>query len=245
MTGTLINVAAVLAGSAIGVLVGGRLPERLQHRVLAGLGLVTIVLGIDGALDHSGTEDLPATSFLFILGAILLGGITGEALRIEDRLQALGDAIQARFGGAGGGAGAAGGAVGGSRLSEGFFTATLLFCVGPLTVLGSIDDGLRGDIDLLTTKSVLDGFASVALAAGLGAGVALSAVSVLAVQGGITLGAGLFEDVLVGEALTALSSAGGVLIIGIGLKVAGITDVKPGNFLPALVFAPLLAGLFG
>jgi uncharacterized membrane protein YqgA involved in biofilm formation len=112
-------------------------------------------------------------------------------------------------------------------------------------VLGAIDDGLRGDIDLLTTKSVLDGFASVALAAGLGAGVALSAVSVLAVQGGITLGAGLFEDVLVGEALTALSSAGGVLIIGIGLKVAGITDVKPGNFLPALVFAPLLAILFG
>ncbi len=240
MTGTLINVAAVLAGSAIGVLVGGRLPDRLQHRVLAGLGLVTIVLGIDGALDHSGTEDLPATSFLFVLGAILLGGITGEALRIEDRLQALGDAIQARFA-----RGGAPGSAGGSRLSEGFFTATLLFCVGPLTVLGAIDDGLRGDIDLLTTKSVLDGFASVALAAGLGAGVALSAVSVLAVQGGITLGAGLFEDVLVGEALTALSSAGGVLIIGIGLKVAGITDVKPGNFLPALVFAPVLAGLFG
>jgi hypothetical protein len=235
MTGTLINVGAILAGSIAGVLVGARLPARVQERVLAGLGLVTLVLGVDGALDYAGTRELEATSFLYVLGGILVGGVVGELLRIEDRLQGLGDAIQARLSrGAGGG---------GARLSEGFFTATLLFCVGPLTVLGAIDDGLRGDADLLTTKAVLDGFASVALAAALGAGVALSALAVLVVQGAFTLGAGLFEDVLVGEALTALSSAGGILIVGIGLKVAGITDVKVGNFLPALVVAPLLAGL--
>ena len=240
MTGTLINVGAVLAGSGLGVLVGARLTGGLQERVLAGLGLVTIVLGLDGALDHSGTDELEPTSFLFVLGAILLGGIAGEALRIEDRLQALGDLLQRRL--------AAGGRAGGrpgSRISEGFFTATLLFCIGPLTVLGAIDDGLRGDIDLLSTKSVLDGFASIALAAGLGVGVALSALSVLVVQGALTLGAGVFEDVLVGEPLTALTSAGGILIVGIGLRVASIVDVKVGNFLPALVFAPLLAALFG
>jgi hypothetical protein len=227
----------VLAGSAFGVLVGARLPARLQERVLAGLGLVTIVLGLDSALDYAGTDELAATSFLFVLGGILLGGITGEALRIEDRLQALGDLLQRRFAGGGGASG--------SRISEGFFTATLLFCVGPLAVLGSIDDGLRGDIDLLSTKSVLDGFASVALAAGLGVGVALSALSVLVVQGTITLGAGLFEDVLVGEPLTALTSAGGILIVAIGLRLASIVDVKVGNFLPALVIAPVLAALFG
>ena len=236
MTGTLINVAAVLAGSALGVLVGARLPAGLQERVLAGLGLVTIVLGLDSALDYAGTDELEATSFLVVLGGILLGGLAGEALRIEDRLQSLGDALQRRFAGGDGDRP-------GSRVSEGFFTATLLFCVGPLTVLGSIDDGLRGDIDLLSTKSVLDGFASVALAAGLGVGVALSAVSVLVVQGAITLGAGVFEDVLVGEPLTALTSAGGILIVAIGLRLAGIVDVKPGNFLPALVVAPLLAAL--
>jgi len=238
MTGTLINVAAILAGTALGVLVGARLPEGIQQRVLAGLGLVTLVLGIDGALDYAGTEDLDATSFLFVLGGILLGGIAGEALRIEDRLQAVGDALQRRFAAPGDGAGT-------SRFSEGFFTATLLFCVGPLAVLGAIDDGLRGDIDLLTTKAVLDGFASIALAAALGIGVGVSALSVLLLQGAITLAAGLVEDVLVGEPLTALSSAGGILIIGIGLKLASITDVKVGNFLPALVVAPLLAGLFG
>jgi hypothetical protein len=238
LTGTLINVATVLAGSAVGLLLGARLPAGLQERVLAGLGLVTIVLGLDSALDYAGTDELEPTSFLFVLGGILLGGMAGEALRIEDRLQAVGDLLQRRF--------ARGDpAAGGSRISEGFFTATLLFCVGPLTVLGSIDDGLRGDIDLLTTKSVLDGFASVALAAGLGFGVALSALSVLVIQGAITLGAGLVEDVLVGEPLTALTSAGGILIVAIGLKLAGIVDVKVGNFLPALVFAPALALAFG
>ena len=233
MTGTLINVATVLVGTLLGTLAGGRLPEGLQQRVLAGLGLVTLVLGVDNALLM--TEG-PSRLVLVVMFAVLLGGIAGELLRIEGRLQALGDRLQARF--------ATPSADGRhSTVSEGFFTATLLFCVGPLTVLGSIDDGLRGDIDLLTTKALLDGFASIALAAALGPGVGLAAGSVLVVQGGITLGAGLFEDVLVGEPLTALTAAGGVLIIAIGLKLLDVTDVKVGNFLPALLFAPVLAAL--
>jgi uncharacterized membrane protein YqgA involved in biofilm formation len=155
-------------------------------------------------------------------------------VRIEDRLQALGDRLQARFARPGGEH---------STVSEAFFTASLLFCVGPLTVLGSIDDGLRGDLELLTTKSLLDGFASIALAAALGPGVALAALSVLVIQGAISLGAGLFEDVLVGEPLAALTSAGGVLIIGISLRLLDVRDVKVGNYLPALLLAPPFAAL--
>jgi uncharacterized protein len=228
VTGTVINVAAILAGTLIGVLAGGRLPEGLQRRVLAGLGLVTLVIGVDLALAWR------ETNALYVLGAVLLGGLTGEALRIEARLAQLGDMIQRRLSSAGESS---------SRVSEAFFDASLLFCVGPLAVVGAIQDGLTGNYEALATKALLDGFASIALAATLGWGVALAAVSVLIYQGTLSLGATLFEDVLKGEALDALTSAGGVLIIGISLKLLDVTDVKVGNFLPALLFAPALVGI--
>ena len=227
ISGTLINVAAVLAGTAIGVAVGGRLPAGLQQRVLAGLGLVTGVIGIDLALAWR------ETSALYVLGAVLLGGLAGEALDIEGRLSRLGDRLQARV--------QRGNAH--STVSEAFFTASLLFCVGPLTVIGSFEDGLNGNLEPLATKSMLDGFASIALASTLGVGVAFAAVTVLLVQGALTLGAGLFDDLLKGEALAAMTSTGGVLIMGISLKLLDLKDVKVGNFLPALVLAPLLVGL--
>ena len=230
MTGTLINVVAILAGTLAGTLAGGRLPGGVQHRVLAGLGMVTLVLGIDNALAWREDSKVLILSVMF---AVLLGGIAGELIGIEARLQRLGDRLQARF--------ASGEAH--STVAEGFFTASLLCCVGPLTVLGSIDDGLRGDTELLITKSILDGFASIALAAALGWGVALAAGSVLVVQGTISSAAGLFADVLVGTPLDALTSAGGILIVGISLRLLEIRDVKVGNYLPALVFAPLIAAL--
>ena len=230
MTGTIVNVAAVLAGTLIGTLVGGRLPGGIHERVLFGLGMVTLAIGIDNALQWN--EGDGGRVLLSVLGAVLLGGIAGELLRIEDRLQALGDFLQRRFAGPGH-----------STVSEAFFTASLLFCVGPLTVLGSIADGLRGDHELLFTKSVLDGFASIALSAALGWGVALAAISVLVIQGALTLGADLFKEILTGEKLYALTSAGGVLIIGISLKLLSIKDVKVGNYLPALIFAPLIVAI--
>lgn len=229
MTGTLINIGTVLVGTGIGATVGGRLSDSAQKRVLAGLGMITLVIGIELAL---GWRD---TNPLYVLGGILIGGLIGEAIGIERRLEALGDALQRRMNRDGGD----------STLSEGFVTASLLFCVGSLTVVGSIQDGLTGDYSTLTTKAILDGFASIALAATLGWGVGLSAVTILLVQGSITLGAGLFDDLLQGEALAALTSAGGVTIIGIALKLLDLKDVKVGNFLPALIVAPALVGLVG
>jgi len=225
VTGTFLNVATVLAGTALGTLAGARLPEGIQQRVLAGLGLVTLVIGVDAALAWG------ETSPLYVLGGVLLGGIVGEAIGIERRLEALGDRIQTAV--------SRGGS---SRVSEGFVTASLLFCVGPLTVLGSIEDGLTDEYTQLATKAVLDGFASIALAAALGWGVGIAAVSVLVIQGAITLGAGAFDTLLRGETLAVLTSAGGLLIIGISLKLLDLKDVKAGNFLPALIFAP---GIYG
>jgi len=228
VTGTFINVAAILAGTLVGVLLGARLPEGLQRRVLAGLGLVTLVIGVDLALAWRDTSPL------YLLGGVLLGGLAGEALAIEARLEALGDAIQRRVERARGAS---------SPVSAAFFNASLLFCVGPLAVVGAIQDGLTGEYEALATKALLDGFASIALSAALGWGVALAALTVLIYQGALSLGATLFEDILTGEALDALTSAGGVLIIGISLKLLDVADVKVGNFLPALIFAPALVGL--
>jgi uncharacterized membrane protein YqgA involved in biofilm formation len=233
LTGTLVNVGAILLGTLVGELVGARLSQGLQTRILHGLGLVVLVIGIDNALAWRDTNQL------FVLGGVLLGGLAGEALRIEDRLQAVGDTAQRRLARAPTGDGPA------STVSEGFFTASLVFCVGALAVVGPIQEGLTGNADTLYTKALLDGFASVALAASLGWGVALSAISVLIYQGALTLGAGLFDTILTpgSDALLSMTSAGGVLIIGLALKLLDIQDVKVGNFLPALVFAPAIAGI--
>jgi uncharacterized protein len=232
LTGTFINVGTVLAGTAVGSAAGDRLPSGVQQRVLSGLGLVVLLIGVDLGLAWRHASALPVE----VLGGVMLGGLAGEALRIEDRLAALGDRLQAL---------SARGRAHHSHLSEAFFTASLLFCVGPLTVVGAIEDGLHGRYQALATKALLDGFAAIALSSTLGPGVAFAALTVLVVQGGISLGAGLFEHVLPdgSDALAALTSAGGILIVGIALRLLDLKDVKVGNYLPALVFAPAIVGI--
>jgi len=228
MTGTLLNVVAVLLGGTLGALLGDRLPERIRQIVMQGVGLVTLVVGMSMAL---GTNNV-----LLVLGSVCIGGILGEWWRIEDRLETAGRWLEARA----------------SRVPflargnfvRGFVTASLVFCVGPMTILGSIQDGLSGDYTLLALKSVLDGFAGLAFAASLGMGVTFSAVTVLLFQGALSLGAAPFQAILTESMITEMSAAGGVIILGIGLLLLEIKRVKVGSFLPALFVAPLLTVLW-
>lgn len=245
--GTLINVATVLAGSGLGVALGSRLPARTRETLTAGLGVVTVLVALDMARATS--------NILIVLGSVLLGGLVGEGLRLEERLERLGRRVEGLVAGAAsrrgaprqapgpGGEAAAGGPQGSGGIARGFVAASLLFCVGPMTVLGSLQDGLTGDFQLLAVKAALDGFASIALASTLGAGVALSAATVLVVQGAITLLARVVSGLVTGPALDELTATGGALVLMIGLSLLDIKRVPVANFLPALVFAPAIAWL--
>ena len=233
LTGTLLNVVAVLLGTTIGLLIGSRMPKRMQETMTDGLGLFTLVLGLALALAVLLDRTLPASTDLAVLGALLAGAVVGELLRLSDRLDALGDAFQRRL--------ERGDRP--SRVSEAFVTASLVFCVGPLTILGSIQNGLTGDIQLLAVKSLLDGVASIAFAAALGFGVYLSALTVLVVQGGIALLAFLVGGNIDPAAVSAASAVGGILLLGVALRLLDIKRVRVVNFLPALLFAPLFVWL--
>src|SRR5215217_7154455 len=175
LTGTILNVVAVLIGTSLGLLIGSRMPDRMNETLRDGLGLFTFAIGLALALALLLDRTAPVGTDLAVLAALLAGGVIGELLRLSDRLDALGETLQRRF--------ARGDKP--SRIAEGFVTASLVFCVGPLTILGSIQNGLTGDIQLLAVKSLLDGVAAVAFAAAMGAGVYLSALTVLVLQGGI------------------------------------------------------------
>jgi uncharacterized membrane protein YqgA involved in biofilm formation len=237
--GTLLNVATVLVGSGIGVLLGNRLPDRTRHVVTDGLGLVTLLVAATSAasvLDPTLTAEVGSSApVLIVLGSVVLGGILGSLLRVEERLEGLGEAIRRRV--------PRGGGEGRERFVEGFVAASLLFCVGPLTILGSLDDGLGRGIDKLALKATLDGFASVAFAASLGWGVAASALVVLVVQGSLTLLAAALGDLLPEAHIAALTATGGLLLVGVALRLLRIRSVPVGDLLPALVVAPLLAAL--
>lgn len=228
MVGTAINVGSILAGSCIGVSIGSRLPERIRETVLQGLGLLTFLVGTQMAL---GTHNI-----LVVLGGILVGGILGEILRIHDGLEWLGRFLQSKLS-----TGSPGGHP--SQFGEGFVTASLVFCVGPMAILGSIQDGLSGDYRLLAVKSILDGFASVAFSASLGWGVAFSVFSILVYQGGLTLFAGQFSKLLSDPMIVEMTASGGLIILGIALKLLGLKEIRLANFLPALVIAPVIVAL--
>ena len=234
MVGTLLNTATVVAGTVIGRLLGSRFTPRIQETQMAALGLATTVIGVQSALIAFAPGHPPA-QFLAALLAILCGGAIGEVLRLEDALAALGKRAEAHF----------------ARtntsgdFARAFVTTSLLFCVGPLTILGCLDDGLRGDISKLTIKSLLDGIAAAAFAAALGWGVLLSAVTVLVSQGTLTLCAGLLRPFLTSGMIAALTTAGGIMLLGLGLNLLGVTKIRIASFLPALILAPLFLLLLG
>lgn len=243
--GTVINIVAIVVGAATGRLIGHRLPERTNRLVTDVLGLVVLVLG---GLNLASLADpdyvatvTPGGTLLVVLGALLIGGITGSALRIEDRLEQFGGWLQSRFTHADAVAHADKRAL----FITGFVNASLVFCIGPLAILGAFSDGTGQGIDQLALKSVLDGFASVAFAATLGWGVALSALPVGIWQGLLTLLAATLGAVLSNAAIAALTATGGVLLLGVGIRIMNIRAIAVGDLLPALVVAPILTVVVG
>jgi uncharacterized protein len=229
LTGTLLNVVTVVAGTLIGLAIGGRMPAPMRASLITGLGFFTILIAISMGIQIFTDPLARPGDDLAVLAAVLVGVVIGELLRLHDRLEQLGAWFQRRL------------AVEGqaSRVAEGFVTASLVFCVGPLTILGSLENGLSGETRLLAVKSLLDGVASVAFAAALGPGVALSAITILVVQGAVSGGAFLLRDVMDGPTILAITSAGGLILLGVALRLLDLKAVRVASFLPALVLAPL------
>lgn len=217
MTGTLVNAGAILAGSLVGMTVGKHLPERIKTILMQGLGLATILIGLQMAL--SGEKPLMA------IGCLLTGALTGEILRIEQGVERIGEWLKKRTGS------------GSSTFVQGFVSASILYLVGAMMIVGCIQDGTVGDARTLYIKSLLDGVASIALSSTLGAGVAFSAISVLLVQGAVTLLASQLQFLREPAVLSAVTATGGLMILGIGINLMGMARIRIGNFLPALLYA--------
>jgi len=235
--GTMINIVAVIVGSTMGLLIGNRLSSVTRETVTNGLGLITLVVGAlnvmsigdNSFIDVVGSE----WTLIVVLGAVVLGGMLGSSLGIETRLNGVGARLQERFGGDAGDEDRA-------RFVEGYVSASLLFCVGPLTILGSLSDGLGTGIDQLVLKSSLDLFAAMAFAASLGVGVMFSAVTVAVVQGALTVLGVVFGSFMPDALISAMTAAGGVLLLGIGIRLLQVKEIRVADMLPALVIAPLI-----
>ncbi|MEB2288364.1 MAG: DUF554 domain-containing protein [Anaerolineae bacterium] len=237
MWGTLLNALTVLLGSSTGLLIGNRLPQRIQESVITGLGLVTLFVGFSNA-SETGNIILPLLS-------LVVGAILGEVLRLDLRLEQFAGWLQGRVQREAAGAGTASAHARQARFIEGFVTASLVFCVGPLTFVGSIQDGmgLASGFEQLAIKSTLDGFASMAFAASLGIGVLFSVFTVLGVQGGLALLGALAGEVMSGPMISEMTAVGGLILIGLGLIQLDIKKPRVVNFLPGLIIAPALVAL--
>lgn len=241
--GTIINVIAVIAGAGTGVLIGHRLPERTRITVTDALGLVTIVIGAlnitalgDEAFGEAVGDDW---TLLVVLGALVIGGIVGSLLNFEDRVETLGAWLQRRL------TGERTDDTARLQFVEGFVTASLLFCIGPLALLGALSDGLGTGIDQLALKSALDFFAAIAFAATLGWGVAFAALPVGVLQGTVTVIGVTIGSFLPDAQIAAITATGGVLLLGIGARLLRVRQVAVADLLPALVAAPLLTAVVG
>ena len=235
--GTLVNVATVLIGATLGVLLGNRLPTRTRDVVTDALGLVTLLIAGTSALAVL-DDDLADTvgdsaPMLIVLGSLLVGGIIGSLLRLESRVESLGGWLQGRLS-------SDTGTVERHRFIEGFVVSSLVFCTGPLTILGSLNDGLGNGADQLYLKAALDGFAAIAFAASFGWGVAASALTVIVVQGSLTLLGLALGDVLPDAHLAAITATGGLLLVGVALRLLRVREIPVADLLPALLVAPVL-----
>lgn len=228
MIGTLLNIGTVLLGGGLGTFLGRRLPERMRETVLHGLGLVTLIVGIQ--------LTLKTNNILVVMGSILVGAILGEWWRIDVGLERISEWLRR-------GVAKRASASSMTHFTEGFVTASLVFCVGPMTILGSIQDGLTGDYSLLAIKSLLDGFAALAFASSLGMGVLFSVLTILIYQGGLTLLAGLAQNVLTDVMIAEMTATGGVMILAIGLLLLDVKRIRVANLLPALVIAPAIVAI--
>ncbi len=224
LTGTVVNIASIAAGSLAGRYLGHLLPERMRRTVMFGLGLAVALIGLQLAFQ--------SRRILVVIGSLILGGVVGETLGIEERLEMMGRRLESRFREAG-------------DLAEAFVTSSLLYCVGAMAIMGSIQDGLGQRPSILYAKSALDGIGSVALASTLGIGVIFSIIPLALYQGTITLAAGTVKTVLTDPVIAEMNSVGGLLIFGIALDLLGIRKLPVGNLLPAVFVAPLLVGLAG
>ncbi len=218
MFGTVVNVLAIIAGSCIGLIFRGGIPMGYQQTVIQAIGLAVAIIGISGALK---SQDI-----LVVIFSLAIGSIIGELLRIETRLNQLGNWLERRFSKAGGG------------IARGFVTASLLYCVGSMAIVGSMESGLTGNHQTLFAKSVLDGISSIIFASSFGAGVLLSALSVGVYQGLLTLSAVLIKPFLIPSVVDQMSAVGGILIMAIGINLLDIKKINVGNMLPA-IFMPL------
>ena len=223
LLGTLANVIAIVIGTLVGFALKQRLPERIKSIAMQALALVTALIGLKMMIT---TENV-----LVVLVSMVIGGVLGELLRIEERLDRLGVRVEARFSKERG------------TFAKAFVTSTLLYCVGPMAIVGALQDGLRGDYSVLLTKSGMDAIASVAFASTLGIGVLFSALPVAAYQGGITIGASLLEPYLTSAMITEMTATGGLLILGIAMNLLQITKIRVGNLLPAILVAAILSAI--
>lgn len=226
MTGTFVNVMAIIVGSFLGVIFRGRFTENIQKIVMQGISLAVILIGLEMALTIEGSNEL-----LIVIFSLVIGGICGEILKIETRLEGFGEKIKSKFESKN------------DLFVQGFVQASLIYCVGAMAIMGAIQEGIQGDASLLFTKSLLDGTTAIAFASTAGIGVMFSAIPVLIYQGGITLFASQVELILTPEVISQLTATGGLLIVGIGLNILEVAKIKVGNLLPSILVAVILSFL--
>lgn len=228
MLGTIVNALAIAAGAFLGKLIKNGLPVKYKEIIMQAIGLAVIVIGLSGALKFTdiNASGLGADPMLMVVISLVLGGIIGEWLKIEQRLDGLAHVLQSKFAEEG-------------TFAQAFVTASLVYCVGAMAIMGSLESGLSGNHQTLFAKSILDGTTAVVFSSSLGIGVAFAAIPVFIYQGAITLAASALKDLLTSEIVALMSSVGGVLIMGIGLSLLDIKAIKIGNLLPA-IFVPLI-----